>query len=324
MENEKNIEVTVSIITYMHEKYIGQCLDSVFGQKTTFAYQVIVAEDCSPDNTRSILLKYKEKYGDQLILILHDENLGPGRNSDSICPYLKGKYVASVEGDDYWTDPYKLQKQYDILEQNPRYSAVCSDYMIVDTDNAVLINSKLNLKKDTVKTMKDWFHDGMTLHICTNFRRSAAIPVNDEKYKALKRSAVTMGDSIAFALEYDYGDIYVLHDVTAAHRAAGDQDTSSFGYKQREEAIKYLKIFNSNMRNLQVYFDGKYDFSPRICHRTAVVKYKHLIGNFHYDGKEMAEIQREYTFGMNVSVYFRMVKLIAKRIKQKAIRRFRK
>ena len=309
MADERNIEVTVTIITYMHEKYIRRCLDSVFAQKTNFAFQVVVAEDCSPDNTRSILLEYKERYGDQLVLILQEKNLGPGKNSRSLTPYIKGKYSASVEGDDYWTDPYKLQKQYEILEKNPQYSGVCSDYMIVDTDNNVLRAKKLNLEKDITKSMNDWFRDGLTLHICTNFKRTCIFPYDDKKYIDLRSSIVTMGDSVSFALQYDYGDIYVMHEVTAAHRVAGESDTSSFGYLQKKESIKYLKIFNNNMRNLEKYFGGKYDFSPRICHRTAVVKCAHLLGQYKYKNREMLKIQKDYTWRMNVSVYYRMVKI---------------
>ncbi len=125
MNNEK-IEVSVTIITYCHENYIRQCLDSVFSQVTDFDFEVIVAEDASPDNTRHILLEYKEKYGDRLILILHDKNLGPNGNTASLVPYIRGRYVALLEGDDCWVDNRKLQKQYDILEKHPEYSAVCS------------------------------------------------------------------------------------------------------------------------------------------------------------------------------------------------------
>ena len=149
---DQSIEVTVTIITYCHEKYIRQCLDSVFAQETSFSFEVIVAEDASPDNTRQILLEYKEKYGDQLVLILHDQNLGPSGNSASIRPYIRGKYVAIVEGDDCWTDNRKLQKQYDILEKHPEYSAVCCDFMIIDPSGTITDEKCLNLRNDTIKT----------------------------------------------------------------------------------------------------------------------------------------------------------------------------
>ena len=132
------IMVSVIIITYNQEQYIRQCLDSVFAQKTNFKFEVIVAEDASPDNTRAILLEYKEKYGDQLVLVLHDENVGPSKNSRSAREVVQGKYVTGLEGDDYWTDEYKLQKQFDILENHPQYSAVCCDYAIVSADGKMI------------------------------------------------------------------------------------------------------------------------------------------------------------------------------------------
>ncbi len=313
-----DIAVSVTIVTYKHENYIRQCLDSVFMQKTNFDFEVIVGEDASPDNTREILLEYKEKYGDKLVLVLHDENQGLSKNGRSLWPKIRGKYVAVIEGDDFWTDEYKLQKQFDILENNPQYSAVCSDFMHVSPEGEELQKSVLGLEKDIVKTMKDWIKEGYSLHTCTIFRRNI-YPINDERYIKLRTAEPTMGDLIGFTLLYDAGDIYVLKDVMSAHRMAGANDTSSFAYSQKTRAIEYTYMFMRIMRNLEKYLDYKYDLSPRICSRIATVKLGKLLGSVAYEKSDMKKVMKSITPKMRINVYYRLVKAIVK----KAFRKLR-
>lgn len=116
MENE--ILVSVFMITYNHEQFIRQALDGILMQQCNFKYEIVVGEDCSTDNTRSILLEYKSKYPDQLNLLLHNKNIGAMNNQIATMEACKGKYIAICEGDDYWTDPLKLQKQVEALETN--------------------------------------------------------------------------------------------------------------------------------------------------------------------------------------------------------------
>lgn len=304
-----DIAVSVCIITYNQENYIRQCLDSVFMQKTNFDFEVIVGEDGSPDNTREILLEYKEKYGDKLVLLLHDKNIGPSANARSIQQKVRGKYIANVEGDDFWVDEYKLQKQYDILENNPEYSAVCSDLMTVSPEGEVLKPALFSLKKDTTKTMKDWLRDGYSLHTCTIFSRNI-FPVNDEKYMKLRAAEPTMGDLIVFTLLYDAGDIYVLKDVMSAHRVAGEKDITSYSHAQKDKSIEYTYMFMRIMHNLEEYLDHKYDFYPRICNRIASVKFKKLRGAVNYKESEMREIMKTLSFKQKINVYYRLTKMI--------------
>lgn len=309
----EKIDVSVLIITYNHEAYIRKTLDSVFMQKTNFKFEVIVGEDASPDNTREILLEYKEKYGDKLILVLHDENVGASANSMSIHRKARGRYLAGVEGDDFWTDEYKLQKQYDILENNPQYIGVCHDIMSVSADGTVIRDSILNLKTDEIKNMDNWLKDGYSLHTCSIFRRNF-LPLDNPDYIKLKTAEPTMGDLILFTLMYDAGDIYVLKDVMAAHRIAGANDTTSFSYKQQKNAIKYTHMFIRIMHNLEVYLDHKYDLTPRICNRIASVKVGKMLGNIKYTKNEMRDIMKALSFKWRLTVYYRMMKIFTRKI----------
>lgn len=113
--------VSVWIVTYNHEQYIAEAIESVLSQKTDFDYKIIIGEDCSTDRTREIVKSYKEKYPEKFELFLPEKNIGVMELIRATYSMCKGKYVASFDGDDYWTDPYKLQKQVDFLEANPDF-----------------------------------------------------------------------------------------------------------------------------------------------------------------------------------------------------------
>ena len=113
--------VAVWMVTYNHGEFIENAIESAMMQKSTFKYKLFIGEDNSTDKTREICKKLKEKYAHKIELILHKKNIGA--NPNGIYMYKKcfesgAKYIAMLEGDDYWTDPYKLQKQVDFLETN--------------------------------------------------------------------------------------------------------------------------------------------------------------------------------------------------------------
>ena len=112
------MKVTALVTTYNHEKYIAQALDSVLMQKTNLEYEIIVAEDCSIDRTRSIVLDFQRWNPEKIRLVLPAENLGSAGNRVFAQAFelAQGEYVALLDGDDYWTSPKKLQKQVEFLE----------------------------------------------------------------------------------------------------------------------------------------------------------------------------------------------------------------
>lgn len=119
--------VSVSCITYNHALYIRQCLDGFVMQKTTFPFEVLIHDDASTDGTAEIIKEYEKKYPYIIKPIYENENQWiKGRRGTRVFNYprAKGKYIAFCEGDDYWTDPLKLQKQVDFLEAHPDYGLV--------------------------------------------------------------------------------------------------------------------------------------------------------------------------------------------------------
>ena len=119
-----NDEIMVSIVcnAYNHERYIRDALDGFLMQKTNFAYEILIHDDASTDKTADIIREYEAKYPDIIKPIYQTENqYSKNVRIDLIYQYprVQGKYIAHCEGDDYWTDPQKLQKQVDALEQHP-------------------------------------------------------------------------------------------------------------------------------------------------------------------------------------------------------------
>ncbi|RHR51894.1 glycosyltransferase [Clostridium sp. AF18-27] len=119
MDRNNDIKVTVVCITYKHEAYIAEALDSFLMQKTNFKYQIFVGEDCGPDDTAEIVREYARKFPNIVIPFIREKNMGAQRNLIDLCNHAVSPYIAFCEGDDYWTDEYKLQKQYDYMEANP-------------------------------------------------------------------------------------------------------------------------------------------------------------------------------------------------------------
>ena len=117
----ENPTVSVHMITYNHEKFIAQAIESVLMQETDFPVELIIGEDCSSDSTRRIVEEYVRKYPNVIKAFLHEQNVGMANNSDAVGNACRGQYKAFLEGDDYWTHPKKLQKQVQLMEANPHY-----------------------------------------------------------------------------------------------------------------------------------------------------------------------------------------------------------
>lgn len=119
----KNPVVSVHMITYNHEPYIRQAIEGVMMQKTDFEFELIIGEDCSTDKTREICFEYQKKYPDKIRVLWWHENLyrnphPAGGNARRVTAHCRGEFIAFCEGDDYWVDHLKLQKQVDVMRQN--------------------------------------------------------------------------------------------------------------------------------------------------------------------------------------------------------------
>lgn len=179
--------ISVCIITHNHLNYIRDAIEGVLTQKINFRIKLIIADDYSTDGTREIVLAYKDKHPDIITLILQEENVGVSKNWFDMVSTPKSKYIAFCDGDDYWTDPYKLQKQVDFLENNPDY-AICYhpvEYLYADPKpkrifdetyresettytrdlirNNYISTVSCVLRRDYIENIPSWFKDVIPL-----------------------------------------------------------------------------------------------------------------------------------------------------------------
>ena len=311
------VQVSIGVITYFQEKYIRQCLNSILMQKVNFKYEIIIGEDCSPDNTREILLEYKKKYSDTIKLILHDENVGPAQNNNGVKRMATGKYYVGIEGDDFWIDENKLQKQFDFLESHPEYSAVGHNYYYAKPNGEVIYSAVEN-KKDHVYTMNDYFNIGVFIHCNTMFGRNYFINP-DEKYMRLRNSYTTMGDIATLALFFDKGDIYYMGEPMLAHRLTDVLDSASFSQSEKKGLIKNTRMFFQVTDALDEYFDGKYDFSNINACRIGFLYYSLFFKrkDFIINEQELRDFNSSLSLKLKIKGFYCMFRKVFRKVLRK-------
>lgn len=145
--------VSVCIVTYNHKPYISRTIDSVLMQKCTFPIELIIGDDNSIDGTSEIIQKYHDTYKTMVKVRVNSRNLGQQKNGLLTLSECHGKYIAICDGDDYWRDPLKLQKQVAFLEQYPNYVLCYHDSVIVDAKDKLISesyakNNKIDYSQD--------------------------------------------------------------------------------------------------------------------------------------------------------------------------------
>ena len=161
----ENPKVSVCIITYNHSLYLETCLKNIVEQKVDFIFEVILGEDHSTDNTARIVEKYADAYPKLIKAFIRPKNVGPKTNFLHCFLQCKGEYIVYIEGDDYWTNQNKLQKQVDFLDQNPIASACFHNAEILFEDGSNKPNQIINTPdqanwtytKDFFKEKETWF-----------------------------------------------------------------------------------------------------------------------------------------------------------------------
>lgn len=145
--------VDVIVVTYNQGEFLQNALDSVLSQITSFEFRVIIGDDASQDNTLELLGAYKQKFNNAIKILTNDENRGLVKNYLRCLKYSTADYICFLEGDDYWTDPNKLQKQKEFLDNHERVGLVHSDYFN-EVEGKLIGNSK-TLKGICIKNQGD-------------------------------------------------------------------------------------------------------------------------------------------------------------------------
>ncbi len=206
------MKVSVKIITYNHEKFIAQAIDSILMQKVNFDYEIVIGEDCSTDNTRDIVIDYQKRYPDKIRLLLPEKNLGARKNSNQTLRACQGEYVAWLEGDDYWTSPHKLQKQVDFLDNHLECAMCFHATTIVYEDGG---REPRNYRPPNLKkffTLEDVLINNFIATGSVMFRGGLVVELPEE-FSKLK-----MGDWPRHVLTAQYGKIGYIDEIMGVYR----------------------------------------------------------------------------------------------------------
>jgi len=204
----------VSIIcpTYNHEKFIEQCLESFFMQETTFPVEIIIHDDASTDRTTQIVRACHAKYPRLIRTIVQKENrFQNGKDLSFLYKTARGEYIALCEGDDYWTEPHKLQKQVDFLDKHPDYSICGHRFMHVCGDHpaASPFPSPVQRESGTLEDILRWNY----LLTCTIVYRAGLVTEIPSRFKNLLH-----GDMPMWVLLAQRGRVGYINEIMAAYR----------------------------------------------------------------------------------------------------------
>jgi len=225
---DNKIIVSVAMVTYNHEKYIREALDSILMQIVDFKYEVIIGDDCSSDNTGSILQEYEKKYQDIFKIIYRNVNIGPTKNIYDVFLHCNGDYIAQLEGDDFWDDPQKLQKQVEFLELNKEYIGSAHSCSVL-CDNKVAaerIKYSYLCKDGTVFTFEDYKRRRFAGHTCTMVYRNI-YRNNVCDYTIIYRADKYTGDRTINMLLVAQGDIYCMGNFMSTYRSVCNKEASN-------------------------------------------------------------------------------------------------
>lgn len=237
-----SITVSIVMLVYNHGRFLAQALDSVLMQQVNFDYELIVGEDHSPDNSGEVLKSYEEKFGASLVPLYREKNLGVLRNMEDCLNRCRGKYIAFLEGDDFWTDPCKLQKQVEFLESHPEYAAVYTGYVRTDIHGQVVESIQLweEFHRFTLADFERYDLPGQT---GTMMISAEKVKSSMKRYRQLlPRYAWVPQDRLCVAYYLSIGQIGVLPEIMSAYRYYCEEDGTNWSSRHEEGDLKHLVL----------------------------------------------------------------------------------
>lgn len=284
--------VSVVMIAYNVEKYISEAIESVLNQEVDFPYELVIGEDCSKDRTREIALAYESKYPDKIRVLQHEKNLGLTPNCIATHNACKGKYIALLDSDDYWTNTQKLQKQIDFLEQNPEFTG-CGHQSMKIFDLKQRDESLFGEISDKTYTLDDMithrkFHTSSFVYQKEIWDKCGGIP-----------SSISSNERAIYPMVAIFGKIYYMKENMCVYRFTGKGLTSRVDYNELETDFNMIPW----LRSIEPAFPiNRFKSFLHLCNYTYGVKKipflilaKHYFGfafySFSYFPKNLADLK---------------------------------
>jgi glycosyltransferase involved in cell wall biosynthesis len=248
------VKVSACIITYNHEAFLRECLDGAINQKGDIEYEIVIGEDKSSDLTKQICIEYAEKHSKLIRFYPRVKNMGMIGNWIETIQNCQGKYIALCEGDDYWTDPLKLQKQVDFLEANPDYVLCFHKINILKTNGEIV--------EDFITKVPENYESIDTLACLGNYIHTPSVVFRNviTKFPAeFEKSPI--GDYYLYMMLAEYGKFKYLEDNMAVYReGVGIWSKENDYFKNFNTAYLHALLCNYFENNISI----KLIFTERI------------------------------------------------------------
>lgn len=242
------IAVSVAVITYNMQHYLPQLLESILMQQVNFRYEIVVDDDNSPDRSREILLDYQRRFPDKFVLSLRDYNVKGSRNMYGVLRQCKGKYIAILEGDDWWDCADKLQYQFDFMESHPEYVGMyCNSWCELSRTESVQ-RVRRDISEPMVFSYKDFqsyhFFDRLPNSTDTAFFRNFFKDAPEEELDVFWKAHEMVWDQSLALILYGKGDVYVDPRLVSHHRTIVEKGGTNY---QSKYAVEDHKVSDAYM-----------------------------------------------------------------------------
>jgi glycosyltransferase involved in cell wall biosynthesis len=237
------MKASVLVMTYNHEKFIRQALESVAIQETSFEYEILISEDCSTDRTREIVSEFQKEHSDRVRLLLSEKNIHSNEIVVRGIRAARGAYIALLDGDDYWTSPHKLQRQVDFLDSHPECSLCFHNARIFHEADGLEGHNWTPAGQKEISTLEDlWM--GNFIATCSTMFRKGLIGEIPEWYNDF----FPITDWPLHILNAEHGRIGYIDEVMGVYRYHPGGLYSPFSEsKKQQETLKFYRKMNRNL-----------------------------------------------------------------------------
>ncbi len=268
---DRSPDVSVYMLTYFHEKYVAQAIESVLAQKTRYSFELVISDDCSQDGTVAILKEYESRYPDIIRVNYNEENIGIPANIYKARCMCRGRYITVLAGDDYWINDLKIENDTSFMDEHPEYSALFGRSQMRMNDSDV--------PYELVPPLSDPLNREYTIHnyekcepLCTHgfFMRNYFLTEEGRAYFGQAREiSAFVDDAVDEVLILRKGPVYFMDFVSYAHRVV-PIDGTKMNYNSRYSRLEKYRHHIELLNAMDMRWGDEIDFSNWYAKYTAV------------------------------------------------------
>ena len=296
----KNDLLNIIMPTFNHEKFIGKAIESVLNQKCNFSFKLVISDDFSMDNTIDVCIGFAERYPSKIKLMTSNKNIGIARNYKKLFDACHSTYIAILEGDDYWTDPYKLQKQIDILSSNEKTGFVHTGFEVLFSNGEKKVGNKgVNLIKLQGAVLRNYPIINFTISPLTVCFKRSLLKYIDLDF--IIENELQTVDAFLWTEFAHYTEFAYIPEITGCYRILKNSISNT-------NNISQIRKSNDTVRLILKYFIVKYNIDKLQAKNMLNRQYFFMIGQ--YIERKMwneAAVEAEQAYTTNFSDKLKMM-----------------